>query len=181
MNPHEEGSSGEEIRFSTQVRYNKDLFTNAATPVFCIFIGIGIYFTLSTALDFSVGKRNQISGTWYKWGKCTEISNLTTYLLLDQKKVDTSVFYNQQLFIHMVLTPGVFYIFSSGARKHVLHILGCKKNEAQITIELNWLRFLLKITIKHTIKRLSVSIREVLLELYMYLLHKAFLYYLVIF
>ena len=150
MNPHEEGSTGEEIRSSTQVRYNKDLFTNAATPIFCIFIGIGIYFTLSTALDFSVGKRNQISSTWYNWQKCTEISNLTTYLLLDQKKVDTSVFYNHQLFSHMVLTPGVFYIFSSGARKHVLHILGYRKNEAPVGIEMNWLHFLSKNTIIHT-------------------------------
>ena len=148
MNPHEEGSTGEEIRSSTQVRYNKDLFTNAATRIFCIFIGFGIYFILSTALDFSVGKRNQISGTWYKWRKCTEISNLTTYLLLDQKKVDTSVFYNHQLFSHMVLTPGVFYIFSSGARKHALHILGYRKNEALISIEMNWLRFLSKNTFK---------------------------------
>ena len=132
MNPHEEGSTGEEIRFSTQVRYNKDLFSNAATPIFCIFIGIGIYFTLSTALDFSVGKINMMhrTGTPY-------ISNLTTCLLLDQKRVDTSVFYNRQLFSHMVFTPGVFYIFSSGARKHMLRILGYRENEAPVTIEMN--------------------------------------------
>ena len=41
--------------------HNKDLFTNAATPIFCIFICIGIYLTASNAMEFSVGKNHQYS------------------------------------------------------------------------------------------------------------------------
>ena len=55
---HDQDSQGEK-KWSTQVRHNKDLFTNAATPIFCIFLCIGIYVTSKNAMEFSVGN----------WGK----------------------------------------------------------------------------------------------------------------
>ena len=51
---HDQDSQGEK-KWSTQVRHNKDLFTNAATPIFCIFLCIGIYVTSKNAMEFSVG------------------------------------------------------------------------------------------------------------------------------
>ena len=124
---HDQDSQGEK-KWSTQVRHNKDLFTNAATPIFCIFLCIGIYVTSKNAMEFSVGN----------WGK---ISFETTLKLLsfqnhfyfsDQKQLDTSLFYCNQLFIHMIVTPGVFYVFSAGARKHVLQILGFRSSKTTV-------------------------------------------------
>ena len=59
--PHEKDSITRNIKWPSQVRYNKDLFTNAATPIFCIFICIGIYLTASNAMEFSVGKNHHYS------------------------------------------------------------------------------------------------------------------------
>ena len=47
------------IKWASQIRYNKALFTNAATPIFCVFLVVGIYITTDYAMSWqhdSIGR-----------------------------------------------------------------------------------------------------------------------------
>ena len=54
------------IKWASQIRYNKALFTNAATPIFCVFLLVGIYITT----DYAMSWQHESIGTSLR-PKCT--------------------------------------------------------------------------------------------------------------
>ena len=53
----EEGGGGGAWYHVHHVRYNKALFTNAATPLVCVFLLVGIWITAKTAMQFPIGEK----------------------------------------------------------------------------------------------------------------------------
>ena len=59
VHDREPADETETIKWASQIRYNKALFTNAATPIFCVFLVVGIYITTDYAMSWqheSIGR-----------------------------------------------------------------------------------------------------------------------------
>ena len=111
----EEGVGGAWYRVH-HVRYNKALFTNAATPLVCVFLLVGIWITAKTAMQFPIGDKNH---------KLPFLGQQRTFpLFSDQKDLQVHLFFVRQVFVHLIVTPALFYTFSSNARKYLKRAFG---------------------------------------------------------
>ena len=136
---HDRSPADETMQWASQIRYNKALFTNAASPIFCIFLVVGIYITTDYAMSFPIGINLR---TYICWNLIWTISEMLSKLTYLHYKLNfrTERIENPSLFLHANSQPhdfhsnGFLHIFIGLQKTHQKSLRSGSENPTSLSM-----------------------------------------------